>query len=145
MKKAGRTVLLYARDVLAALAVGGGTGIATGLVLFGLGTAAGGVLKGLSLARSGLMIAGALVLITGAIQFLKGGNLPADTFRLPTLKKDRGPGIDDPAGDPDTDLPRRALPIFRILSRRVSLVTIGAGILLVSAIPDLILFSYRQP
>ena len=132
-KRNGR-ILLYIRDILLALLIGLAAGIVLGLVFLALGALAGGIPKGLSLSRSGLMIAGALVLITGAVQFLKGGNLPEDTFSLSFLRKNN---VDkDPA-------PRGALPIFRVLSRRVSLVAVGAGILLVSAVPDYILISLR--
>ena len=127
-------ILLYLRDILLALLVGLAAGLVLGVVFLTLGALAGGILKGLSLMRSALMIAGALVLITCALQFLKGGNLPEDTFSLPFFKKHND----------DTDLtPRGALPIFRVLSRRVSLVAVGAGIILVSAVPDYILMSLR--
>ena len=127
-------ILLYLRDILLALLVGLAAGLVLGVVFLTLGALAGGILKGLSLMRSALMIAGALVLITGALQFLKGGNLPEDTFSLSFFKKHND----------DTDLtPRGALPIFRVLSRRVSLIAVGAGIILVSAVPDYILMSLR--
>ena len=62
-------ILLYLRDILLALLVGLAAGLVLGVVFLTLGALAGGILKGLSLMRSALMIAGALVLITGALQF----------------------------------------------------------------------------
>lgn len=159
------------RDLALAVLLGVAVGLVLGLIMFGLGCLAGEagsrLVNGLNAARSGLMLVGAFMLLAGAVRFLKGDRLPEDTFSLAPLREifrfrrngsgnapypaengaaDNNAGVTyddtdrhDSGNEADRD--RKPLPIFRVLSRRLSIIAAGAGILLVSAVPDGILLS----
>ena len=106
------------RDLLLALAIGLVIGLAACL-LFGLlgGLIGGSFLSGVSAARSALLL-------------LKGGNLPEEAFRLRLKRKAR-----------QDFQPPSPLHLFRTVPRPYTTLAVGAGVLLVSLIPDLILIN----
>jgi len=127
-------------ELLICLFIGFAAGTAAGIMLWAIGALTGGVRTGLEAARTGLMLIGALLLLAGAAGFLKGSHLPEDTFRLPDilarfLPNQRLSGFPDAA-----DFSSNArFAWLRMISRRAGLILTGAGVLLVSAVPDYIL------
>lgn len=125
----GRKALAVLRDLAVALAIGLAIGLAAGVVLWAVGALAGGVFNGFVVARSGLMVVGGLLLIFSAILLLKGGSLPEDAFRLfPWRRRER---LDDMP-----ELPK----VFWVVDRRYTFLLMAVGILLVSSIPDRVVF-----
>ena len=122
----GKKVAQGARDLFLALALGVGTGLVLGLVLWGIGALVGGIANGFVVARSGLMLVGGFLMIFAAILLLKGGNLPKEAFQLRPWKHRE-------KEQPETaQLPK----LFWIVGRRYTALFLAIGILLVSAIPD---------
>ena len=119
------------RDLLLALAIGLVIGLAACL-LFGLlgGLIGGGFLWGGFPPRpAALLIFGARPL-SAAPRLLKGGNLPEEAFRLRLKRKAR-----------QDFQPPSPLHLFRTVPRPYTTLAVGAGVLLVSLIPDLILIN----
>lgn len=118
------------RDLLLALAIGLVIGLAACL-LFGLlgGLIGGSFLSGVSAARSAVLLIGGVTLLFAAL-LLKGGNLPEEAFRLRLKRKAR-----------QDFQPPSPLHLFRTVPRPYTTLAVGAGVLLVSLIPDLILIN----
>lgn len=119
------------RDLLLALAIGLAIGLAACL-LFGLlgGLIGGSFLSGVSAARSAVLLIGGVTLLFAALLLLKGGNLPEEAFRLRLKRKAR-----------QDFQPPSPLHLFRTVQRPYTTLAVGAGVLLVSLIPDLILIN----
>ena len=110
------------RDLLLALAIG---------LVIGLGGPIGGrFLTGVSAARSAVLLIGGVTLLFAALLLLKGGNLPEEAFRLRLKRKAR-----------QDFQPPSPLHLFRTVPRPYTTLAVGAGVLLVSLIPDLILIN----
>ena len=119
------------RDLLLALAIGLVIGLAACL-LFGLlgGLIGGSFLSGVSAARSAVLLIGGVTLLFAALLLLKGANLPEEAFRLRLKRKAR-----------QDFQPPSPLHLFRTVPRPYTTLAVGAGVLLVSLIPDLILIN----
>ena len=119
------------RDLLLALAIGLVIGLAA-CRLFGLlgGLIGGSFLSGVAAARSAVLLIGGVTLLFAALLLLKGGNLPEEAFRLRLKRKAR-----------QDFQPPSPLHLFRTVPRPYPTLAVGAGVLLVSLIPDLILIN----
>ncbi len=123
------------RELLLALVIGMGIGVALGGLFALFGAIVGGYLSALNAARSIILIAGAVLLLFSALLLLKNSNLPADAFKFRLKKRQKD--------DQDEPFPVENLNLFRIVPRPYIYMVMSAGILLISLIPDWLLLAIQ--